>query len=73
MVASGVWGGDRRGRCSDNGLEKADIGLHFTLTADRPIGSVLRDAYLRRLDAGATALELERQLAIFWRVTEQGA
>jgi predicted glycoside hydrolase/deacetylase ChbG (UPF0249 family) len=47
---------------------KADIGLHFTLTADRPIGSVLRDAYLRRLDAGATALELERQLAIFIRV-----
>jgi predicted glycoside hydrolase/deacetylase ChbG (UPF0249 family) len=46
-------------------MEKADIGLHFTLTADRSIGSVLRDAYLRRLDAGTTAAELERQLAAF--------
>jgi predicted glycoside hydrolase/deacetylase ChbG (UPF0249 family) len=44
---------------------KADIGLHFTLTADRPIGGLLREAYLRRMDAGAVAAELDRQLATF--------
>ncbi len=44
---------------------KVDIGLHFTLTANRPLTALLRDAYLRHLDAVAVAAELERQLEVF--------
>lgn len=44
---------------------KADIGLHFTLTADRPVKALMRDAYARRLDAGRVAAELEHQIATF--------
>jgi len=47
---------------------RADIGLHFTLTADRSAKSLLREAYLGRLDRAAIAGELERQLDIFTRV-----
>jgi predicted glycoside hydrolase/deacetylase ChbG (UPF0249 family) len=45
-----------------------DIGLHFTLTASRPVGALMREAYLVGLDPGAVAAELERQLATFVRV-----
>ena len=46
-------------------FDKADIGLHFTLTADRGVGELMRDAYLGRLDERRIASELERQLAKF--------
>jgi predicted glycoside hydrolase/deacetylase ChbG (UPF0249 family) len=49
-------------------LDRVDIGLHFTLTADRSANSLMRAAYLRRLDKAAVAAELERQLATFVRV-----
>ena len=49
-------------------LGRADIGLHFTLTADRSATSLMRDAYLGRLDRAAIARALERQLQIFTRV-----
>jgi hypothetical protein len=45
-----------------------DIGLHFTLTADRPLASVLRDGWLRRLDSGAMRAELEWQVNLFMDV-----
>ncbi|HEY5047642.1 MAG TPA: ChbG/HpnK family deacetylase [Rhizomicrobium sp.] len=44
---------------------KADIGLHFTVTANQPVRSVMRDAYLGRLDVASIAAELELQLASF--------
>ena len=49
-------------------LGRADIGLHFTLTADRSATSLMREAYLGRLDRAAIARELERQLETFTRV-----
>lgn len=42
-----------------------DIGLHFTLTADRPATSVMRNAYLGQLDRGYVRAELARQLSRF--------
>jgi predicted glycoside hydrolase/deacetylase ChbG (UPF0249 family) len=45
-----------------------DIGLHFTLTHDRPLRSLMRQAYLRRLDVAEISRELERQLANYMRV-----
>jgi predicted glycoside hydrolase/deacetylase ChbG (UPF0249 family) len=47
---------------------QADFGLHFTLTADRSVKSLMRDAYLGRLNAEHIAEELERQLGAFVRV-----
>lgn len=49
-------------------FEKSDIGLHFTLTKDRPVGAVMSAAYAGRLDQPAIANELDRQLATFSRV-----
>jgi predicted glycoside hydrolase/deacetylase ChbG (UPF0249 family) len=49
-------------------LGVADIGLHFDLTTGRSLGALMRDAYLRRVDAHEIAGELERQIAIFLRV-----
>jgi predicted glycoside hydrolase/deacetylase ChbG (UPF0249 family) len=46
-------------------LGKADIGLHFTLTADRPVGAVMRQAYFGCLGQAAVAAELHRQLERF--------
>jgi chitin disaccharide deacetylase len=46
-------------------LDRADIGLHLTLTLDRGLGRVMLDAYLRRLDSKAMAAEVARQLARF--------
>lgn len=49
-------------------LGKIDIGLHFTLTAKKPVGVLLREAYFGGLNGAAVAAELERQLATFMRV-----
>ncbi len=61
--------------------ERADIGLHFTLTGAQPplgpmprtapggrlppLGRLMRDALLRRLDAGEIRAELDRQFDSF--------
>src|SRR3954447_23878657 len=49
-------------------LDKADIGLHFTLTADKPLRSILTAGWLRRLHVEEIRRELERQLDIFTSV-----
>jgi predicted glycoside hydrolase/deacetylase ChbG (UPF0249 family) len=49
-------------------LDRADVGLHFTLTADRPLRSVLLAGWLRRLDPADLRRELARQLDIFTSV-----
>lgn len=46
-------------------LDRADIGLHFTLTADKPLRSVLLAGWLHRLSADDMRCEVERQLGIF--------
>jgi predicted glycoside hydrolase/deacetylase ChbG (UPF0249 family) len=45
-----------------------DIGLHFTLTHDRPLKSLMCQAHLRQLDVAEISRELDRQLAKFTRV-----
>jgi predicted glycoside hydrolase/deacetylase ChbG (UPF0249 family) len=44
---------------------RVDLGLHFTLTADRPLRRVMIDAYLGRLDRALVAAALGRQLDSF--------
>ena len=46
-------------------LKHADIGLHFTLTADKPLRSVLMAGWLRRLKLQRIRRELQRQVDIF--------
>ncbi|MGD0190037.1 MAG: ChbG/HpnK family deacetylase [Rhizomicrobium sp.] len=46
-------------------IGKADLGLHFTLTADRPVSTVMRQAYLGRLNQVALEAELQLQLDRF--------
>ena len=46
-------------------VERADIGLHFTLTADRPLSSVLLRGWLRQLDRLVVRGQLNRQLELF--------
>jgi predicted glycoside hydrolase/deacetylase ChbG (UPF0249 family) len=53
------------GRLLRRFLDHADIGLHFTLMADRPLSSVLMRGWLRRLDRNAIRAELDRQLDLF--------
>jgi len=48
--------------------DRADIGLHVTLTIDRGLARVMADAYLRRFSAQAIAAEVDRQLEVFMRV-----
>jgi len=48
--------------------DRADIGLHVTLTIDRGLARVMADAYLRRIRAPAIAAEVDRQLDAFMRV-----
>jgi predicted glycoside hydrolase/deacetylase ChbG (UPF0249 family) len=48
--------------------DHADIGLHFTLTAKRPLGAVMSDAYLGRLDPSEIATEIRRQTDEFTSV-----
>jgi len=49
-------------------LDRADIGLHLTLTQDRPLGALMRAAYLGRLDRQAIAAEIDRQVERFTSV-----
>jgi hypothetical protein len=46
-------------------LGHADIGLHFTLTADRTIGSVAWEAYIRPPPLARFVAELEAQVSKF--------
>ncbi len=46
-------------------LDRADIGLHVTLTHSRPLLSVLVAGWLGLLDRKAVAVEVERQAALF--------
>ncbi|HEY1962634.1 MAG TPA: ChbG/HpnK family deacetylase [Rhizomicrobium sp.] len=50
-------------------FDRADIGLHFTLTSDRSLPSVMVRGWLRQLDPKVTREELERQLDLFARAT----
>ncbi|HSC17630.1 MAG TPA: ChbG/HpnK family deacetylase [Rhizomicrobium sp.] len=52
-------------------LDKADIGLHFMLTADKSLRSVLIAGWLHRLNADEMRRELERQLGIFTAVMKR--
>jgi predicted glycoside hydrolase/deacetylase ChbG (UPF0249 family) len=45
--------------------DRADIGLHFTLTADKPLQAILVAGWLRRLDSRKIREELQRQIDIF--------
>ncbi len=47
---------------------RADIGLHLTLTLDRPLGRLMLAAYSGRIDAAAVANEIQRQIARFTEV-----
>jgi chitin disaccharide deacetylase len=47
---------------------QADIGLHVTLTAGRPLSSMLIKGWLRRLDARTMREEVDRQVDTFTRV-----
>lgn len=49
-------------------IGRIDIGLHFTLTADRSATSLMREAYLGRVNAEDIASTLERQIETFVRV-----
>ena len=46
-------------------FDQGDVGLHFTLTADRPLSSILLRGWLRQLDRRAVREELNRQLDLF--------
>ncbi len=46
-------------------LGRADIGLHVTLTHNRPLRSVLIRGWLGRMDRRAVAAEVERQVEAF--------
>jgi len=46
-------------------LGRIDVGLHFTLTADRTIGSLALGAHLRPHTLEGVAAELERQISTF--------
>ena len=63
MVASPDFAGE--GPLLKPYLDRADIGLHLTLTLDRPLGRLMRAAYLRRLDSQAIAAEIDRQIEFF--------
>jgi predicted glycoside hydrolase/deacetylase ChbG (UPF0249 family) len=46
-------------------LDQADIGLHFTLTTDRPLSQILVSGWLRRLAPRSIREVLARQLETF--------
>lgn len=48
--------------------ERADVGLHLTLTQDQPLGRLMLAAYSHKLDSRAMAAEVERQIARFTQV-----
>jgi len=45
--------------------DRADFGLHLTLTAERPLPALLRDAYAGRLDRVAMARQIDGQIDSF--------
>jgi chitin disaccharide deacetylase len=49
-------------------LDRADVGLHLTLTHDRSLGRLMFDAFSRRLQRTAIAAEVDRQARVFERV-----
>jgi chitin disaccharide deacetylase len=49
-------------------FDTADIGLHFTVTTERPLYSVLIAGWLRRLDPAEMRGEMKRQLDTFTSV-----
>ncbi len=56
---------DAEGRLLQPYLERADIGLHLTLTHRKSFGRVMLEAYGGRLDSRTMAAEIERQLQRF--------
>lgn len=44
----------------------ASLGVHLTLTHDRPLGALMRAAYLRQLDLTAIAAEIDDQIERFF-------
>jgi hypothetical protein len=52
-------------------LGRADIGLHFTLTADRPLKTVALEAHLRPPPLARIVAALEHQVETFTRVIGQ--
>lgn len=46
-------------------FDTIDVGLHITFTVTRPLMTLMRDAYLRRLDRARIKSEVERQLDRF--------
>jgi predicted glycoside hydrolase/deacetylase ChbG (UPF0249 family) len=46
-------------------LDRADIGLHFTLTAERPFAAVFRDAYLNPIAPSAAQRAVDDQVDAF--------
>src|SRR5690349_16822831 len=52
-------------------LGRADIGLHFTLTADRPLKAVALEAHLRPPPLSTIIAKLEQQVETFTRVIGQ--
>ena len=51
--------------------EHASLGLHLTLTHERSLGAVMRDAYAGRIDRAAMAREVERQMSLFGAATNR--
>jgi predicted glycoside hydrolase/deacetylase ChbG (UPF0249 family) len=49
-------------------LGRADIGLHFTLTAERPLKTVMLGAYLRPPPLSTIVAALDKQVEMFTRV-----
>jgi predicted glycoside hydrolase/deacetylase ChbG (UPF0249 family) len=47
---------------------RADLGLHLTLTQDRPLGRLMLAAYTGRLDRQAMTAAVENQIADFTRI-----
>jgi chitin disaccharide deacetylase len=47
---------------------RADLGLHLTLTQDRPLGSLMSAAYTGRLDRRTMAVAVDQQIAEFTRI-----
>lgn len=44
---------------------QVSLGLHLTLTHEKPLSRVMREAYLGRIDRKSMSREIERQIALF--------
>ncbi len=54
-----------RARLLRGHLDGADVGLHLTLTAERPFAAVFRDAYLRPVDLSTAERAVNEQVDAF--------